>query len=105
MLKATEEIINLSICLNTDDETEITEYIITLYAGIRLKPLIGILGITETQINHLTNLVTDLYFDYDLTIDIVVNAIYNYINKNKKCPPEQLLIDGIEIFLKEYANE
>lgn len=87
-----------------DDVNEIEEYVIKAYLAIRMHPLIGIAEISENRINNIAEFFADLYFDYQYSLDILVNALYNYINTNKHCPSDKLLTDDIEILLEQYAK-
>ncbi len=103
MIKATNVLENLSIVLNIDEDL-IEEYVIKAYLAIRMKPLIGTAGITENRINNIADFLADHYFDHQYSLDVLVNAIYNYINANKHCPSDKLLTDDIEILLDQYAD-
>ncbi len=81
----------------------IEEEIVYLYLGMRLEPLVKNEIIEENRVNELANIIADKYFDYAISLDTLINAVYNYINKNNLCPPDQFIDDNIETFLKEYA--
>lgn len=103
MINATEVTNDLAIILSLDEETA-QEYIIKGYIGTRLLPLKGTAGINETRIDNLSNIIYDAYITENYGIDIIINAIYNYINLTNYCPPNTLLSDDIETFLKMYAE-
>ena len=87
------------------DEDEAEEYIIHLYLAVRLRPLLNKAGINANRLNNICSMLVDQYLDYEISLDIMINAIYNYINATKTCPSDKLLSDDIEAFLKEYAEE
>ena len=94
---------DITIAMNIDEE-QAEEYVIKGYIEIRLNPLEGVVGISKDKLRDITDLLYNNFIDYDYTIDKMVNAIYNYINKVKYCPSKSLLTDNIEILLKNYAN-
>lgn len=104
MIKAMDEYDDLleMMCL---DPNEAEEYIIKYYLVIRLNPLLNTAGINRNKLNNIIDFFTDNYLDYNYSLDIMVNALYNYINKKKTCPSNKSLSDDIETFLKDYANE
>ena len=80
------------------------EEIAFLYTGIRLRPIYGSLNLNKTVFDNICSSVVKHYIDEDYSLDCIINALYNYINKCKTYPPESLLCDNIEIFLKEYCK-
>lgn len=104
MIKALDEYEDFLV-LNCLDEEEAEERIMYVYAAVRLKPLIGKAGINENRVNNICNLIIDQYFDYEISLDLIINAIYNYVNATKHCPSDKLLSDDIESFLEEYCQQ
>jgi hypothetical protein len=103
-MKNETDILNeLAIVLNIDPD-DVEPYIIIGYLALRLNPLLNVQGITKEQINELIDAFSTMYFTEDYTLDILINAVYNYINATGKCPPNELFDDNIETFLKEYGN-
>lgn len=86
------------------DETEAEGEIVYLYLAIQLKPLVGIAGINENRLNNIIEFLAENYFEEDLSLDLQINALYNYVNTIKTCPSNFLLTDGIEILLERYAE-
>lgn len=103
MLNALEELENLGIMLNVDDYIA-EEYVIYYYIAIRLKQLLKKYGTTEEDINGYCECLADNYYDYEISIDIMVNAIYNYYNIEGKKLDKELLRTGIDTFLEEYGE-
>ena len=93
----------LAIILNVDPD-DVEPYIITGYLALRLNPLLNVQGITKKQIDKLIDTFSTMYFIEDYTLDILINAVYNYINATGKCPPNELFDDNIETLLKEYGQ-
>lgn len=87
-----------------DNNDELEENIIYLYMAIRLKPLLNHKSITTKVIDDIANYLADAYFDYEYSLDLMINAVYNFINQNKTYPSPNLLSDNIETFLQEYAT-
>lgn len=83
----------------------IEEMIVKAYAGWRLKPLIGHLDISEKRYNNIVELIIEKYLEEDYSLDLIINAVYNYINSNKHSPSDRLLTDDIEALLQDYAEE
>ena len=86
------------------DETEAEEEIVYLYLAIQLKPLVGVAGINENRLNNIADFLAENYFEEDISLDLQINALYNYINTTKTCPSNFLLTDGIEILLEKYET-
>ena len=102
-MKALDILDDLNIMLSLDDD-KTQEYIIKCYIGTRLLPLEGVAGISKNRINNIADFIYSLYTDKEYSIDIIVNAIFNYINATKCCPSDKLLTDDIEILLDDYAD-
>lgn len=98
-----EELELLALMLSKDAD-DIDELVIYYYLGVRLKPLIGIKNITDKKVNQISNIFAKHYFTKNISIDILVNALYNYVNIQGTCPGPKFLDDDIEIFLKAYAE-
>lgn len=79
------------------------EEIAFLYVGIRLKDMYTKLKLDKPIFNDICRLLVKHYTDENYTLDCMINALYNYTNKHKSYPPERLLNDNIEIFLKDYC--
>lgn len=102
-MKALEIINDLAIVMNlNEDDTQ--EYIIKGYLALRLLPLKGIVGISENRINNIADFLYELHINHEYSLDIMINAIYNYINATKCCPSDKLLTDDIETLLEDYAE-
>lgn len=80
------------------------EEVAFLYVGMRLKPILSAIKITHPEFDYLCDDIVQAYVEDDYTLDCLINAVYNYINKNKTYPPCNCFNDGIEIFLKEYCK-
>lgn len=102
-MKALDILNDLSLMLSYDEE-KTQECIVKGYIAIRLSPLEGVVGISENRINNMADFLYTLYSKHEYSIDIVINAIYNYINFTKCCPSDKLLTDDIEILLDDYAD-
>ena len=103
MLKALDVLEDLAV-VSAQDDDEIEETVIFLYLGIRLKPLLGKYNINEDKVNEIATQLADNYFDKSLSLDLMINSIYNYINNHKQCPSDELLSDNIEILLSNYLE-
>ena len=104
MLKALNELSDFKIAYDINDDDTAEETIIYLYLAIRLKPLLGVAKIDGPKINNIADILADHYFDREISLDLLINVVYNYINTHKKCPSERILSDDIEALLKEYAE-
>lgn len=106
MIKALELLEEYKIENNIDKEDDnfAEEDIVYLYLAIRLKPLIGTAGISENRINNIATFLAEHYFDKEISLDLMINAIYNYINATKNCPSDKLLTDDIEALLEDYTE-
>lgn len=103
MIQALDELTELQ-CVTMQDDDEIEETVVFLYLAIRLKPLLGKYKINENKINNIASFLADYYFDKSISLDIMINSIYNYINQHKKYPPDKVMSDNIEILLNKYAE-
>lgn len=104
MIKATEELDNYKIMYDADEEI-VEESIIYCYLAVRLLPLKGTAGITENRINNIAEFLANHYNNDGLSLDLMINSIYNYINFNKNCPSDKLLTDDIESLLEDYSED
>ena len=108
MIKATEVMDDFKIAQGLgaeDDDDIVAEEIVKLYLVMRLRPLVGIAGINENRLNNICDFFTDNYFDQDISIDLMCNSLYNYINATKNCPSDALLSSNIEDLLEEYGQD
>lgn len=104
MLKALEELKNFEImCDGYEGVAE--ESIIYCYVGLRLKPLVGIAGLSANRINNIAEHIIKNYTEKEISLDYMINAIYNFVNYNKYGPSDRYLTDDIEAFLEDYAEE
>lgn len=104
MLKALDVLDDFIIDSDCIELDEVEETIIYLYLAMRLNPLNGKLDINENRINNIANILADNYFDKEISLDLMINAIYNYINTTSHSPSDQLLSDDIESFLTKYSE-
>lgn len=104
MVKASELLEDFSMLSGQDDD-ETEESIIMMYIAVRLKPLVIKKKITYTDLNNMATTIADHYFDKSLSLDLIINSIYNYINSHNTQPPDELLSDNIEILLENYLEE
>lgn len=94
-----EELEELGIVLCQDkDETE--ELVLHCYIALRLKPLKDTKF--KDKIEDLANCILENYYTFEISIDYMINAIYNYINTENKCPSSKMLTDNINDFLETY---
>lgn len=100
---AIEKLEDLSIILNQDDE-QTNKDIIDYYIALRLKPLINKSGIKSKRINKIAKLIADNYHNNAISIDLIINSVYNYYNATKNCPTDKLLSDDIETLLEDYSG-
>lgn len=102
MVKASDELDNY-IVMNSYDEDEAEEMALYLYCAVRLKPLIGHAGINVNRADNIASFLVNNYLQDDLSLDLMINAVYNYINSTRTCPSDTLLSDNIETLLEDYA--
>lgn len=102
-MKAMETLEDLAIVLNVDNEVA-EEYVIKCYLALRLKPLIGVAGINVNRANNIADFFAHHYEYDEYSLDLLINALYNYINATKHCPSDKLLTDDIETLLDEYGD-
>ena len=87
------------------DDDEVVETVTYLYLAIRLKPLLTKDYAKIYQINMISKTLADNYLEHNLSLDLMINAVYNYINETKKCPSlYQINEDNIEDFLEKYSE-
>lgn len=107
MLRALTELDEYkALFCHLDDSDEIAEeQIVMLYLAIRLKPLLGKHYITEEDINDYAEELSNQYFTNRISLDLMINAIYNYINCNRVSPDLCDLQQDIIEFLETYNEE
>ena len=103
MIKALDELEELQIVTSQDDD-EIEETIVYLYLAMRLKPLINQAGMNENRINNICDFFAEHYFESEISLDYMINSLYNYINEKNETPSNILLTDNIQEFLTKYAG-
>lgn len=74
-----------------------------LYTGMRLKPIYSKLKMNKKEFNSLCNVIMEAHTDCDYSLDCMINAVYNYVNKNGSYPPFGCFNDDIEMFLENYC--
>lgn len=94
---------DLAIALNIDSD-DVEAHVIDYYLALRLQPLITSAGIPARKINKLIDDFAAMYFIDNYSLDILINAVYNYINTTNELPPDNLLNDNIETFLETYGQ-
>lgn len=98
-----------SFCLNgyasgnVDDELLLAEFIAKAYLGMRLNPLLEKRKMDKKTFNSTCELFTEYFLEENISLDILINCLYNYINTNHKCPSEKYLSD-IQAFLEDYSE-
>ena len=107
MINALENLDYFKIINNIDetDDSLVEEEIIYLYLAMRLKPLVGFAGINANRVNNIANFFADNYQEQGISLDLMVNALYNYINATKTCPSDRLLSDDIVTLLEDYLEK
>lgn len=103
MLKALEVLEELETIYGL--EVEVEETVIYGYIAIRLKPLLGKYNVSKDRINELCKHIAQNYYDRNVSIDYLVNAVYNYINQKHKSPSDNLLTTNLTEFLEDFAEE
>ena len=88
---------------NVDDELLLAEFIAKAYLGMRLNPLLEKRKMDKKTFNSTCELFTEYFLEENISLDILINCLYNYINTNHKCPSEQYLSD-IQAFLEDYSE-
>lgn len=89
----------------TKSEECLEEYIANLYLGIRLKPCLNKNYMTKTTFNQTCDILYNLWIQENCSLDIMINAVYNYINEYKKAPPLDLLLNDPRAFLEDFGIE
>ena len=107
MEKATEALEAFQITYNIDktDIESTTEEITVLYVAMRLEPIIGVYDINENRYNNICNNVVNANMQHNISLDLIINSVYNYINEEKHGPSDKLLTTDIEKFLEDYSEE
>lgn len=91
--------------INGMDEDEAEEGIIFLYLATRLKPLLSYGSITKPTLNNVCEIFADHYFDYGVSLDLMINALYNYVNDKGSLPLLYTLENNINNFLADNLEE
>lgn len=91
--------------INGMDDDEAEEGIVYLYLATRLKPLLAINSVTKPVLNNICEIFADHYFDKEVSLDLMINALYNYINDKGSIPLLYLLESNIEKFLQDNLEE
>lgn len=101
MINTFDELQDFQI-INSYDEDETQEMVVHLYLAVRLKPLLDKKKLEEQDIDTISNALANNYLEHDLSLDLMINAVYNYINSTKMCPSVyQLDSSNIEKFLED----
>lgn len=79
--------------LTNQEIAETEEDIIYLYLAFRLNPLVGKYDCSENRINNICEIFAQHYLEQDISLDLMINSLYNYINTNKHGPADALLED------------
>lgn len=77
--------------------------LVKLYTGIRLQKLVNAGKISVKQYNNLCDTFCQEYETNDISLDIMINALYNYINEYDSCPKDAVIKD-IRAFLEDFSN-
>lgn len=104
MINALNELQDFQIINSLDDE-ETEEMVAYLYLAIRLKPLLKNKTFKEQDIDTICAALAKHYLNNNVSLDLMINAVYNYINTTKKCPSVIQLNDDIEVFLEDNTDE
>lgn len=110
MLKASETYYEMADLLARNignDEDSIDEFIILAYIGLRFKPLLNKYPKQKEKFDTLASIFADNYFDYAISLDYSINALYNYINKTHKLPNSDYLEiqDNMLKFIKDNEKD
>ena len=104
MINALDELQDFQI-MNSYDEDETQEMVVYLYLAVRLKPLLD-KKLEEQDVDTISNALANNYLEHNLSLDLMINAVYNYINSTKMCPSvHQLNSSNIEKFLEDNYEE
>lgn len=87
-----------------EDEELLKKFIIKAYVGIRLQPILQDRKIDKKNYNYICDLFTEHFLSDNISLDILINCVYNYININNKCPSQKTFSD-IQAFLEDYNEE
>lgn len=100
MVNALDELQDFQI-MNSYEEDETQEMVVYLYLAVRLKPLLD-KNLEEQDVDTISNVLANNYLEHNLSLDLMINAVYNYINSTKMCPSVyQLNPSNIEKFLED----
>ena len=100
-----DDLEDLAIMLNLDNDDDLANEIVKYYVIYRTKDLLNNKKVTEDEYKEIVEGVMTNFFLYDISIDLMINSVYNYIEKNKKCPTTALLNDDITVLLENYCTE
>lgn len=89
---------------NIEDALLLMEYIAKAYLGMRLQPILDKRKIDKKSFNYICEIFAEYFLEENISLDILINSLYNYINANHKCPSEHSLAD-IQAFIEDYAEE
>lgn len=105
MVNALDELQDFQI-MNSYEEDETQEMVVYLYLAVRLKPLLDKENLEEQDVDTISNVLANNYLEHNLSLDLMINAVYNYINSTKMCPSVyQLNSSNIEKFLEDNYEE
>ena len=95
--------------INATDDEENDELLLKMFAakvyvGVRLKPLLDKNKVDAEQFDNICDLFTECFIEQNISLDILINCLYNYINRYHKCPSDKRLSD-IQAFLEDYSKE
>lgn len=99
-----EELEYLTIMLSgTDELTEI--YAIIYYVAVRISPLIEsedrIIHLSKTTANEIGAAIIENYFKKDISIDVMIDAIFTFVDNAKTCPKISMLRNNMKDFITD----
>ena len=94
-----------AITCNSKADIVLEEFIIKLYTAYRLFPIANKYDISENRYDNICELIITQYLENDISLDFLINAVYNYININKHSPSDKLLSEDVSALLEDYAEE
>lgn len=103
MIEALDELQDFQI-VNSYDELETAEMVTYLYLAMRIKPLVEKNKISKYEANTICKTLADNFIEEDISLDLMINAVYNYINKTNMCPTIYQLNEALETFLEDYCE-
>lgn len=87
-----------------NDELLLKMFAAKVYVGVRLKPLLDKDKLNAEQFDSICDLFTECFLEQNISLDILINCLYNFINRYHKCPSDKRLSD-IQAFLEDYSEE